>query len=196
MKNIVTESAQRLLIRFTEDIKNIHSIKITDQVTKSRLPIYEYIITGSDIECITGVCDTNAYVLELKDIIDFKNNITERDTLSFINRQLPDTTFLQLDSLSHEDGQTVTTLTPEFRIKFNKIIPLENISVSLVNSEDGQPVELSLQKEHGYTIIVKPKILLKNYVPYSLIVTEKTSDYEGNALNEAVKISILPLLYN
>ncbi len=196
LKNIVTESAQRLLIRFTEDIKNIRSMKITNQVTKSRLPIYEYIITGSDIECITGVCDTNAYILELQNIIDFKDNITELDTLSFINRQLPDTTFLGLDSLSHEDGQTVTTLTPEFRIKFNKIIPLENISVSLVNSEDGKPVELSLQKEHGYTFVVKPKNLLRNYVPYSLIVTEETRDYEGNLLNEAVNISILPLLYN
>ncbi len=196
LKNIVTESAQRLLIRFTEDIKSIRSIKIVDQVTESRLPIYEYIISGSDIECITDVCDTNAYVLELKDIIDFKNNITERDTLSFINRQLPDTTFLELDSLSHEDGQTVTTLTPEFRIKFNKIIPLENISILLVNSENGKPVELSLQKEHGYTFIVKPKALLKNYVPYSLIVNEETQDYEGNSLNEEVNISILPLLYN
>ena len=196
LKNIVTESAQRLLIRFSEDIKNIRSIKIVDQVTESRLPIYEYIITSSDIECITGVCDTNAYILELQDIIDFKDNITELDTLSFINRQFPDTTFLELDSLSHEDGQTVTTLTPEFRIKFNKIIPLENISVSLVNSEDGKTVELSLQKEHGYTFVVKPKRLLKNYVPYSLIVTEETRDYEGNLLNEAVNISILPLLYN
>ncbi len=196
LKNIVTESAQRLLIRFTEDIKSIRTIKIVDQVTESKLPIYEYIISGSDIECITGVCDTNAYVLELKDIIDFKDNITELDTLSFINRQSPDTTFLELDSLSHEDGQTVTTLTPEFRIKFNKIISLENISILLVNSEDGKPVELSLQKKHGYTFIVKPKKLLKNYVPYSLIITEETSDYEGNSLNEAVNISILPLLYN
>ena len=196
LKNIIPESAQRLLIRFTEDIKKVRSIKIIDQATKNRLPIYEYIITGSDIECITGVCDTNAYMLELKDITDFKNNVTELDTLSFMNRQLPDTTFLELDSLSHEDGQTVTTLTPEFRIKFNKIIPPENISVSLVNSEDSKPVELSIQKEQGYTFVVKPKNLLRNYVPYSLIVTEKTKDYEGNALKEGINISILPLLYN
>jgi len=195
LKNIITESAQRLLIRFSEDIKNVRSIKIMDQTTKNRLPIYEYIITGSDIECITGVCDTNAYMLELKDVIDFKDNITKLDTINFINRQLPDTTFLELDSLSHEDGQTVTTLTPEFRIKFNKFIPLENISVSLVNSEDEKPVELSIQKERGYTFVVKPKKLLKNYVPYLLIVSEKTTDYEGNTLKEGIRISILPLLY-
>ena len=196
LKNIITESAQHLLIHFTEDIKNVRSIKIIDQTTKSRLPIYEYIIKGSDIECITGVCDTNAYKLELKDIVDFKDNITELDTLSFFNRQLPDTTFLELDSLSHEDGQTVTSLTPEFRIKFNKIIPIENIDVSLVNSEDGKAVELSIQKEQGYTFVLKPKNLLRNYVPYSLIVSEETTGYEGNALNEAINISILPLLYN
>jgi len=100
-------------------------------------------------------------MLELKDVIDFKDNITKLDTINFINRQLPDTTFLELDSLSHEDGQTVTTLTPEFRIKFNKLIPLENISASLVNSEDEKPVELSIQKERGYTFVVKPKKLLK-----------------------------------
>jgi len=196
LTKVVTESAQRLAMRFSEDIKKVRSIRIIDHITKSRLPIYEYIITGSNIECITGVPDTNSYLLELKDVTDFNNNITALDTMSFVNRQLPDTTVLELDSLSHEDGQTVTTLSPEFRIKFNKIIPLENISISLVNSENNQQVELNMQKEQGYTFVVKPNKLLKNYVPYSLIVSEETTDYEGNALREGVEISILPLLYN
>jgi len=196
LTKVVAESAQRLTMRFNEDIKKVHSIRIIDNITKSRLPIYEYIITGSNIEFITGVPDTNAYLLELTDVADFNNNITTLDTISFLNRQLPDTTSLELDSLSHEDGQTVTTLSPEFRIKFSKIIPLENISILLVNSEDNQQVELNIQKEQGYTFVVKPKKLLKNYVPYSLIVSEETTDYEGNALGEEITISILPLLYN
>ena len=196
LTRIAAESAQRLSMRFSEDIKDVRSIKIIDHVTKNRLPINEYIINGSNIECITGIPDTNAYMLELKDIIDFKDNITVFDTMSFVNRQLPDTTLLELDSLSHEDGQTVTTLSPEFRIKFNKIIPLEKVSILLVNSENEQSVELSIQKEQGYTFVVKPKNLLINYVPYSLIVSEKTTDYEGNALGEGIEISILPLLYN
>ena len=195
LKKVVAESAQRLTISFSENIKKVRSIRIIDHVTKSRLPIYEYIITGSKIECITGVLDTNACLLELKDIADFNDNITALDTISFLNRQLPDTTSLELDSLSHEDGQTVTTLSPEFRIKFSKIIPLENVSILLVNSEDNQQVELNIQKEQGYTFVVKPKKLLKNYVPYSLIVSEETTDYEGNALMEGITISILPLLY-
>jgi hypothetical protein len=135
-------------------------------------------------------------LLELKDIQDFRDNITVLDTMSFVNKQLPDTTLLELDSLSHEDGQTVTTLSPEFRIKFSKIIPLENVSILLVSSEDNNPVELTIQKEQGYTLVVKPKKLLKNYVPYSLIVSEETTDYEGNAFRERITISILPLLYN
>ncbi len=196
LTKIAAESAQRLTMRFSEDIKKVRSIRIIDHITKSRLPIYEYIITGSNIECITGVPDTNSYLLELKDVADFNNNITALDTISFLNRQLPDTTLLELDSLSHEDGQTVTTLSPEFRIKFSKIIPLKNISILLVNSEDNQQVELNIQKEKGYTFLVKPKKLLKNYVPYTLIVSEETTDYEGNALGEGITISILPLLYN
>ena len=196
LNKVVAESAQRLTMRFSEDIKKVRSIRIIDHITNGRLPIYEYIITGSNIECITGVPDTNSYLLELKDVADFNNNITALDTMSFFNRQLPDTTLLELDSLSHEDGQTVTTLSPEFRIKFSKIIPMENISILLVNSEDNQQVELNIQKEQGYTFVVKPKKLLKNYVPYSLIVSEETTDHEGNALREGITISILPLLYN
>lgn len=196
LKKIVTESAQHLTLLFSEDIKDIRSIRVIDKVTKRILPLYETIIIGSNIECMTGVPDTNSCLLELKDIQDFRDNITGLDTISFVNRQLPDTTLLELDSLSHEDGQTVITLSPEFRIRFSKIIPLDNISISLINSEDNKEVELTIKKEQGYTFVVKPKKLLKNYVPYSLIISEETTDYEGNALREGITISILPLLYN
>ena len=196
VKSITPQSAQSLTVNVSEDIKDFSSLTIDEKESGGSIQIYEYVIDGSKIECITAVTDTNSYLLTIQDLTDYKNNTTLIDSMSFINTQPPDTTWLELDSLSHEDGQTVTTLTPEFIIKFNKIIPQDALSVMLVNSENNESFELDITQKRGYTFVVKPKGMLNNYVPYSLIINEDTSDYEGNTLEQGLKISILPLLYN
>jgi len=196
VKSITPKSSQTLTINLSEAIKKISSLYLTEKSSGEMIPVYEYVIDGSMIECVTGITDTNSYLVMLESISDYRDNVTEMDSISFTNTQLPDTTWLVLDSLSHEDGQTVTTLKPEFTIRFNKIIPEDNLSVWLIDTENNKPVELDITKNQGYSFIVKPRYLLNNYVPYSFIINEETSDYEGNTMEEGVSISILPILYD
>ena len=146
--------------------------------------------------CLTSPADTIEYLVDIRALEDFMGNVTQADTMSYINSALPDTSDLVIDSLSHNDGQTVLTLMPEFSIRFNKIIPLDKVKIYLINSETEQTVPLELSKKDGRIIVVRSEEPLKNYVPYRLVVSEETADYEGNTLKDGVEISILPLLYN
>lgn len=193
--NIIKKSTQHLVINLSESIKNVNKIKISRKSDKRALPLYEYYISDSNIECFTEIPDTSEYLLEIRDITDFKENVTLIDSVVFVNRQPPDTTDLEIDSLSHVDGQTISSLLPEFHLKFNKIIPTENLSISLINSENNQYVDLNIEKINGYIFSIKPKNKLRNYVPYSLIISKECSDYEGNTLQEEIFLSILPIIY-
>ena len=196
LKSITGISAKKILLRFNEEINKVGSIRIFQAENRERIPIYEYLLDGMEMSCFTSPADTIKYLVELLDLVDYMGNVTKIDTMSFFNFAQPDTSNLVIDSLSHNDGQTVLTLMPEFVVRFNKIIPLDKAKIQLINSETEQSVPLDITKKNGYMIVTCPKNPLKNYVPYKLVVSDETMDYEGNRLEEGIEISILPLMYN
>ncbi len=196
LRSINGQSTQKIELRFSEEIKSVGSVKILKADSRNQVEVYESLIDGPEMTCMVPPADTIRYLVELRNVTDFMGNTTTLDTMSFFNFAPPDTSDLEIDSLSHNDGQTVLTLMPEFRIRFNKLIPLDRAKIELINSESNEPIEIELSKERGFVIVVRPEKPLKNYVPYKLVVSEETMDYEGNTLKEGITISVLPLRYN
>ncbi|MBC8527253.1 MAG: Ig-like domain-containing protein [Candidatus Cloacimonetes bacterium] len=196
LKEVIPKSRQHLLLECNEDIRQIEKIEIVNSENDEPLEIFETMLNGNEIDIITSIPDSIIYTLFAYKITDFSNNIKKIDSLQFRNLMQADTTALLLKSYSPEDGSTLNTFKPQFHLEFNKIIPLNNVKVQLINSENNHTINLVIQKIDGNKFQIVPELEIKNYVPYKLVVSSDCVDYEGMRLGKEVTINILPVVYH
>lgn len=191
----VTPKSQRVIeVGFTEPLEAVGGIHILSTEDKSMLEVEDSVLATDVLSILTAPPDTVSYILYIYDSVDRKGNATAIDSAQFINRLPSDTTALAIVSHSPEDGTTVETLLPVFRIEFNKIVPAQNIHFSLLNTEKKSEVPCILHKIDGNKFEIVPEAPLQNYVPYRLTIFQDTADYTGNRLASQFIVNILPII--
>lgn len=195
LKKISSNSRQHHILEFSENVKQIENCEIyNSENLKSKLEIIETMLIGNEMDIITSIPDSGTYNLFAHKFEDFKGNITQVDSLKFTPVSNADTTLLKVKSYSPEDGTTINNLQPNFYIEFNKMVPIENVKVNLINCENDNFLKYNIKKIAGNKFEISPKKSLSNYVPYKLVIRGGCVDYEGNRLEKEVEINVLPII--
>ncbi|MBS3742541.1 MAG: Ig-like domain-containing protein [Candidatus Cloacimonetes bacterium] len=195
LKSINYTSSQYATILFNEDIDEYSNLKILEKNSGQKVDILDSMLHNDTLEIATTGIDTSTYQVFVTNIRDWKDNVTEVDSLEFKEKSLADTSEFSVVKYSPPDGATLDSLRPNLRLQFNKIVPIENVRVKLMNKENNQSLPLKLEKINSKTFTAIPEKYLRNYVPYQFIIEPDCMDYEGNKLGKRIVINLLPIIY-
>ena len=176
-------------LTFSEEIKNFSQISFfTDDSLQTGINLKANYLENDKLVILTEKLDTLNYVLEILELEDFKNNISEESSIKIEGKVVQDTIPPEIVYVKPRNGSTINSLNPEIEIFFSEIILKENIEVKLVSSETNNMIELANVQGDSKKYLYKPKKKLENYSSYKLEV--KATDNSGNELPEFSSVFI------
>ncbi len=195
LRDVKTLSGTQLIAFFSEVPKSIGSIRITAQDSlNSELPIIQYNVFEDTLHILTAVHDTLKYKLDIRNLVDFKENYSEIDSIFYQGVAHADTTAPRVLYTVPRNGTSIETRMPDIEIKFSEMILSDNIDLTMRSVETGESIGVEIVEGNSSRFVLRPESTLTNYNTYVLTIGKKTCDPAGNPMRESVDISMIPIV--
>ena len=176
-------------LTFSEEIKNFSQISFfTDDSLQTGLNLKANYLEDDKLFILCEKMDTLNYILQILDLEDFKNNISEENSIKIEGKVVQDTIPPEIVYIKPRNGSIINNLNPEIEIFFSEIILQDNIEVKLISSETNNIIRLANIQSDSKKYLYKPKKKLENYSSYKIEV--KAVDNSGKELPDFSSVFI------
>ncbi len=195
LKEVKSLSATQLLVRITEPVQEIESIRIQTQDSLAiELPVIEFRYFEDTLHVLTEAQDTLKYMMQARGLRDLKDNYSEIDSIFFQGKAKPDSIAPRVVQTIPRNGTSVTTRMPEIHVRFSEIVLTSDLEVSMRSAETGETIGVKVVEGNSSRYVLKPAQQLTNYNTYVLTIGAKTCDPSGNCMRQPVDVSFIPVV--
>ncbi len=211
LKSINAISDKKIILEFNKELAisqfeiNRPSLFIMNDSTNAIVNVLYREYLNKKLYLITTPLDSVKYKTQISGLIDRRGN--QRPTiLTFFESKGPvETKKVELINVLPRNGTVIESLTPDIEIEFSDIIfyssyqsvidkevnKIENINhnlnIKLFESDSGKEIPLSVEKDKGFTIFLKPGSPLKSFNSYTLYIYKNSKDLNGKEIGLSSK---------
>ena len=166
LRRLSNPTKNQLIFEFNKQLAKLPFVSIVEDSTQTEINILHKELIDTQLFVITVPLDTLSYQVQLGGLIDNKGNEREIVNSEFTSSALEDTVIPEISETFPRNGTVVNTILPELKIKFNKILFENEVSVSLLEVETGLNIPLRSIKTAGFELIYTPQKELTTFNSY------------------------------
>ncbi len=198
LKSVNALSSSSFRIQFTEPVSSYRKLSFVEMDSlnkRSEVKILAKTVIDDDLYLVTDSLGKGDFALIMNDVKDAKDNITKKDSVSFKGSEKVDEKAPELVMSKPENGDVVSSLSPEFVLSFSEIIYEKDLHVNLVSQETDEIVNLNIKKgANTHEYVFTPEKNLVNYQSYMITIEASTSDTQGNSLKDPIEIKFITII--
>ena len=183
----------RIDVEFSEPITSFSDVSIfTADSIETKVDIIAQYLKNDELSLLTTFLDTLKYKIQIKNILDPKDNMTLESSLIFDGISLQDTIPPEVISSYPRTGSSVDTFLPKISVLFSEIILENDIETKLMEVETGNIEDIVILNKDSKQYILSPQHLLNNYSSYKFTMYVK--DNSGNIMTKPFETIFLPIV--
>ncbi len=186
-------SPHELEITLSKAITKFATLEIFTESSEDRVEILHQHLDKNKLFVLTGKLDSTSVTIKMRNLEDFKGNLSAQSSIQFQVQGLSDIAPPQLLATVPRSGATVNDLRPKIELTFSEIMTGNNLKLSLVASDTKKEVACEILNIQGRKVILQPSQELTNYRSYSLTIHKESTDYSGNEMLEDRELIFLPI---
>lgn len=186
-------SPHELEITLSKAITKFATLEIFTESSEDRVEILHQHLDKNKLFVLTGKLDSTSVTIKMRNLEDFKGNLSAQSSIQFQVQGLSDIVPPQLLATVPRSGATVNDLRPKIELTFSEIMTGNNLKLSLVASDTKKEVACEILNIQGRKVILQPSQELTNYRSYSLTIHKESTDYSGNEMLEDRELIFLPI---
>ena len=174
-------------VNFSKKIKQINEIQFNDSLGNKLLNISLWDLKEDKLDIYTDNSDTTNYLLAILGIQDYKNNLTQADTIEIRGILTKDSKAPKVLKCSPTNSTSVSSLYPEITFSFDELSKI--VAYKCYSKESLKEVEFDKIKNNAHTCILKPKFALENFNTYYFEI--EFSDFSDNTAKHSLDFVVI-----